>query len=132
MRDTDLNFVLNSWLKTFKYSGQSVKRVRDSLYYEFYEPLVKRLVAASDVYIACLRDDEDVVVGYLAIERRDDFDVIHFMAVKQPFQRMGVGHFLLRAAEPRQRTFFTHWTEPCNSLVNKFPFTFNPFLLHNR
>lgn len=128
MRDSDFNFIINSWLKTYKYSGPHVRRMLDSLYYEYYEPKVKELIRRSDIYIACLREDEDVIVGYLAIEPKETFDVIHFVLVKDLWQRMGIGHHLLCAAAPKLKTYFSHWTSPMQSLVNKYPFVYNPFL----
>lgn len=127
VRDTDVNFILNSWLKTYKYSGQSVRRVPDSIYFAHYEPLLKKIIKRSDVYVAALREDEDVIVGYLVIERKAELDFLHWLLVKDLWQRMGVGSLLLRAAEPKVKTRFTHWTNPIDSLANKFPFAYDPF-----
>lgn len=130
MRSTDFNYVISSWLKTFKYSGPHVRRMRDQDYYLAYEPIIKRLITKSDVYVASLREEPDVIVGYLAIERHQDYDVIHFTLVKDLWQKMGVGRYLIEAVEPKFTTYFTHWTSPIQSLINKIPFIYNPFLIH--
>lgn len=130
MQDGDFNFIISSWLKTYKYSGPLVKRMRDRDYYETYEPIVKRMIAKSDMFIACQREEPDIIVGFLAIERHKEHDVIHFTLVKDLWQKIGVGKYLLTAAEPKMKTYFTHWTSPMESLSHKFPqFTFNPFLI---
>lgn len=129
MVDSDFNFIINSWLKTYKYSGPHVKRMLDRVYYEFYEPKVKDLIKRSDVYVACLREEPEVIVGYLAIERKDEHDIIHFCLVKDLWQKIGVARYLLEAAAPVHPTFFTHWTSPMQSLINKIDFVYNPFLI---
>lgn len=101
----------------------------DSVYYETYEPIVKAMIKASDVYVACLREDQDVVVGYLAIERVTDHDIIHFTLVKDLWQKMGVATYLIEAADPRPRAYFTHWTKPIESLINKINYVYQPFLI---
>jgi hypothetical protein len=127
MKASDFNFIINSWLKTYKYSGPHVRRMLDSEYYPAYGPVVETLINRSDVYIACLREDPDVIVGYLAIENKQSHDIIHFALVKELWQKMGVGKYLLTAANPKGLTYFTHWTSPVLSLVNKYNFIFNPF-----
>lgn len=129
MGDADFNFIINSWLKTYKYSGPAVKRMLDRVYFETYEPIVKTLIRRSDVYVACLRDDPEIIVGYLAIERTKNHDVIHFCLVKDLWQKMGVATYLIEAADPRPDTYFTHWTNPIQSIINKVTYLFNPFLI---
>lgn len=126
MDEGDFNFVINSWLKTYKYSGP-FKRVADRIYFDHYEPKVKTLIKKSDVYIACLKEDPAVIIGYLAIERKGS-DIIHFCLVKDLWQKMGVAKYLLETAEPSRHASYTHWTDPMNSLSNKVTYTFNPFL----
>jgi hypothetical protein len=129
MQPSDFNYVINSWLKTFKYTGPSVQRIRDYEYYQSYEPIVKSLIKRSDVFIACLREEPEIIIGYLAIERQQDLDLIHFVQVKNLWQNIGIGRYLLQAAHPQLITYFTHWTNPVDSLVNKFNFTYNPYLI---
>lgn len=129
MRQSDFNFVIASWLKTFKATGSGFKQMRDSEYFETYEPIVKDLIKRSDIFIACLREEQDAVVGFLAIERKEERDVLHYILVKDIWKRMGIGRYLLKAADPRPQTRFTHWTSPVQSLLNKFPqFIYNPML----
>jgi len=128
MHGGDFNFVINSWLKSFKYSGPMVVRMTDSLYYKAYEPIVKRLITGSNVYIACLRDEPDALVGYLVIEQGLGPDIIHYVLVKDLWQKMGVATYLIKAAEPAPDSLFTHWTNPMNSLINKVTYKYQPFL----
>lgn len=131
MTPEDLNFILNSWLKTYKYSGPHVRRMRDNEYYESYEPIVKQLIKRSDVFIASLREETEIIVGYLVIERTRQHDIIHFTLVKDLWQKMRVASYLIEAAEPKSKTYFTHWTSPMQSLINKIGYIYNPFLIHN-
>lgn len=127
--DADFNFIISSWLKTYKYSGPHVRKMLDRIYYEAYEPIVKDLIKRSDIYVACLREDPDVIVGYLALERSQDKDVIHFCLIKDLWQKMGVATYLAHAAQPKEITYFTHWTNPIESIVNKIPYLYQPFLI---
>lgn len=129
MKDSDFNYVINSWLKTYKYSGPSVRRMRDQDYYPAYEPIVKRLIQSSDVYIASLREEPDVIAGYLSIERHTNHDIIHFLLIKDLWQKMGIARYLIQASDPKHTTYFTHWTSPIESLIHKIPFHYQPFLI---
>jgi hypothetical protein len=127
MKPSDFNFVINSWLKTYKYSGPHVRRMLDSEYYPAYGPVVESLIKRSDVYIAALREDTDVIIGYLALEPHANEDIIHFALVKDVWQKKGIGKLLLTAANPKRKTYFTHWTSPVQSLVTKYDFIYHPF-----
>lgn len=130
MIPSDFNYIINSWLKNYKYSGLMVSRMRDKEYYPAYGPIIERLMKRCDVYVACLREDEDVVIGYLAIERKSECDIIHYILIKELWQKMGVGRYLLQAADPKPNCcFITHWTNPVQSLINKFSVIYNPFLV---
>ena len=129
MTEGDFNFVISSWLKSYKYSGTAVRRMIDRVYYDAYEPIVKSLIKRSDVYIACLRSDPDAIVGYLAIERVEDHDIIHYCNIRDIWQKMGIASYLIEAAQPQNMTYFTHWTSPIQSLIHKIPYVYQPFLI---
>lgn len=132
MQDKDFNFIINSWLKSYKYSGSAVRRMRDSDYYIAYEPIVKVLIQRSDIYVACLREEPEVILGYIAVEPAEvgTTDVIHYLLVKDLWQRIGIGKYLLQAADPGPQSYFTHWTSPMDSLANKITYRYNPFLIY--
>lgn len=127
MADGDTAFVMSSWLKNYKYSGLAVSRMRDSEYFTSYQPIVEKLVTISDIYVASLREDTDVIIGYLAIQRLTESDIIHYIFVKEHWRKVGIARLLINAAAPKSTTYFTHWTDPMNSLSSKNPhFIYNP------
>lgn len=129
IRDTDVNFILATWLKTYKYSGDLPARVRDSEYFSTYEPILKELLSRATVTVACLIDDPDVVIGYVCYEP----EMLHWVHVKESWRNLGLAKLLVVKSGVSETARFTHWTQPMKSIVNKYPtFIFNPWGIYGR
>ena len=87
-----------------------------------YKLVVDRLLNTNNVVIACLKDNEDVIVGYSVLS--PDFLTIHWVYVKKRWRKQGLGRMLL----PKYPTTFTHFTTLGLELSKKFNnIQFNPF-----
>ncbi len=93
MREADRNYILSSWIKS--YASRSLD-ARDygahrREFYDDYAPVVRDLLARSQIIVACLREEPDVVVGWAAIEG----DALHYVLVKPRWRRLGVARWML-------------------------------------
>jgi GNAT superfamily N-acetyltransferase len=125
MAETDRNFVLSSWLRTYAHSGE-VKHTYDERvddYYRDYEPVVKALIARSQVICAVLPENHDVVVGWVCVED----DTLHYVLVKPRFRECGIAGQLLDGMDALPLAY-THRTGPAFRRL-RFPTTwaFRPF-----
>lgn len=115
--DTDTDFIYASWLHHYRFSSDFARNIRTHLYYEFHHKVIERILERkAKVRIACLKDDPDVIVGYLVYEGQDDAPVIHFCFVKKAFRQMGVAKSLVQGLA-LDNAYFTHRTKDCSWLI---------------
>jgi hypothetical protein len=119
--DTDTNFILKSWLTTFKNTGPAVIRMLDSEYFQDYQVIIKHFMSHSKTTIVCDPDDEAVIWAYMV----ESPHAIHYIYVKETFRQLGIGKFLVSQSKHQH---FTHWTHALKPIINKFPdLIYNPF-----
>lgn len=135
--ERDLNFVLSSWLKSFKANGLLSKRIKNTVYYQFHHALVKRLLQTAKVLVAADQVDDSVIYGWVAhdsvslSENATEASILHYTYVKSAFRDMGIAKMLWeKAGLYRNPTFFTHFTFACDNLMSKWPeLTYCPYLV---
>lgn len=104
--DTDRNYVISSWLKS--YAGKSRDgREYDKLasFYEDYGPIVCGLVDSGSIMVAAFEDLPDAIIGWFCSNN----DLLHYVHVKPRWRRMGVARWMLSGAEELPLTY-THRT----------------------
>lgn len=110
----DVNFVLNSWLKSFKES--SWFNISGKPYWRGHRLLILKLMRTKELTIACMKDDTNAIVGWSCTEP----GVIHYVYVKRPFRRFGVAKTLLAWAyapgEYNKSISYTHRTYHLNDI----------------
>ena len=130
-RQTDLPFVLNSWLRNYHEHGDGARHVPNEVFFSDagHHGVVTSLLATSTTLIACLPDDDDAICGWCCAEAYDDGrGVLHFVYVKAPYRRMGVGQTLLRSVG-FPLTVCTHWTPVIRSWRERGRiYVYNPYL----
>jgi GNAT superfamily N-acetyltransferase len=116
-RDEDLNFILNSWLKSFKpsyYAGS----IPDDMYWDVYESVFRRILKNSDVNVACDPESEYTIYGYSVTEDLD-VPVVHWIYVKQPFRSLGIAKDLVNASDLFNRdSYYTFRVADCKMLCS--------------
>ena len=128
----DLNFVFNSWLKSYRASAFS-RSVTNTIYFDNHHKLIEKYVLAGNHYIACDQNDPSQIFGYVVAERVDGILVIHYLYVKQSFRNMGIGKLLLEQVgfDVKTASIFTHMSEQANRLAAKYNFIYHPYLAFN-
>jgi hypothetical protein len=116
-RKGDVNFLLDSWLKSWrksKFSGV----VGNDRYFETTRAVIENLVARGAKFkVACLESDEDSILGWINYEKlKSGEDCVHYLYVKDPYLKMGVAD---RLVELVADTGF--YTFRFNQVVEFFP-----------
>lgn len=124
----DTNFIFNSWLRSYE---KVMKSVPKQMYRRGQMDLMKQLVGRSTVYVACDEKDLSQIYGYLIAEKLVDIDILHYIYVKSPFRRFGIGRVLYdvidrNAAYP---CIASHKTLYFDYLKEKWNLSFNPYIL---
>lgn len=120
----DFNFIISTWLRSFKHSSYFAKRIRNSIFYLFHHEVVSRILGLHQTltYIACDPLDVNVIYGYMVVGKHDENPLLHYVYVKSAFRRLGIANTLLKEAglDP-DKLVFSHWTFETDRLVEKFP-----------
>ncbi len=118
----DLNFVRASFRNGLYYGNSWFNLIPYPIFKRHYRPVIEAIIAKNDVWVACLKDDPDVILGYGIVSK--DFTTIHWTHVKDKFRKMGIARALL----PQYPVYITHLTAVGKLLMPKFEnCVFNPF-----
>lgn len=120
----DQNFIFATWLRSYKHSSQFARRVPDRLFYKFHQAAIARILGRGAETLVCTPPGEpELILGYSVREGV----TLHFVYVKKPFRRRGIGLALLRPAPE----LFTHWTNDWDVLKEKAcpDAQYNPYVI---
>lgn len=123
-REGDLNFVRATFLRGLYHGDSWFSLIPYKVYMTAYHPIVEAIIARNFVWIACLKDDPDTIIGYSIVSR--DASTITWVYVKAKWRKLGIARSLL----PQYPTAVTHLTALGKTLLTKFEnCIFNPFAL---
>ncbi len=126
---SDIPFIYNSWLKSFRFGNLDSRTMRTSVFYENYREVVDNILEQSQVVVACLPDEPSVILGYMVFHK----SIIHYMFVKESFRRLGIATTLFKTHVGYGHVTYTHITNEITKHVRSIPhWTYNPFLLYKR
>lgn len=120
-RPEDINFILSTMLKGLFYGSKFWSEVDQDSFFKNYEPFIKQLLVKSNVKVACLEDDADVILGYSMYHN----DTAHFVFVKKSYRKLGIAKLLW----PDNISTVSHITDIGNSIRKRMNLKFNPFSL---
>lgn len=124
-KTSDKNFVLATFLRGLYHGDSWFSQIPRDIFMENYSRIAEAMVNNTNtlIKIACLPDDEDVILGYSILS--SNYNTIHWCYVKSAWRKQGIAKSLL----PQYPTYITHLSSVGKSLMYKFPnAVFNPFL----
>ena len=111
-REGDLNFTVNSWLRSFESSNRAGKWATKEAYRDHYQPLVVAQIALCPPLVMVADDNPDAILGYVC----GNEDRLHYLYVKQLYRynpeapEMRVADELMDAAKLVDQLRTTYWT----------------------
>lgn len=115
---TDDPFIFSSWLNGLRYANDMFEQIDQEIYFKHYHQRIELILKRSEVNIACLKDDPDVILGYSVVEPT----ILHWVFVKPAWRGIG----LMRDLVPKDTKSVTHLTrvglkiKPTNVVYNPF------------
>lgn len=115
MGDSDLNFVLSTWLKSYyealKFYASGSVRVpypKDDVFFQGHQAKIKALLLNPNTHcLVCVApDDNDQIIGWLVYDR----STLHYCYVKHVFRNLGAGK-KLKAAMTAPVALYSHHTK---------------------
>lgn len=127
--EADVGFVFNSWLKSHRYSD-SVKGISSPIYYSGQHRLIERAIETGKLLIACSKEDESHIYGYVCAGHYDGHLAVHYIYVKQTYRNLGIGLELLNQFRHGDTAaFYTHSSKMSELLNKKYSMIYHPYLL---
>lgn len=117
----DRNFILATWLRGLRFGNDWYEAIPSDLYYEVYHQIVDAILLdpSVDIKVACLKDDEDVILGYSVYSGSR----VDWVFVKQAWRKIGIAKSLL----PPSIKTISHLTKCANTwLKNHTDVEFHP------
>lgn len=131
----DIPFIHSSWGTSY-YKGAGYKKVvSPQEFHKKHRPLRDKILDSSNstIVVVCAETDPTLIVGWAAVERPEDEDLmlIHYIYVKQAFESLGIAKTLIEKMVKTNAIITTHLT-PCAEKIlrtKKIRYLFVPHLI---
>ncbi len=125
----DLKFIELTFLKG-SYHGNpclsdygSIMYIPKPAFMEGYKSVLENLIKISIIPVACLKEQEDVMLGYAIFTRHPEGSILHYVHVKEAWRKLGIARKLV----PGDTISTTATSLPGNSIRRKKKISYNPF-----
>lgn len=116
--ETDKNFILSTWLKSYHTHGNEYRKPPSQIYYQEHQELIKKKLETCAVTIATTTDDETQIIGYIV----SDSACVHYLYVKNLFRGFKIAKKLLQTTGAALYSHHTSYSEQLNK-----GFAYNPY-----
>lgn len=119
-KEEDKAFVMATWLRGLYYGNPWFKEIDKNIFMERYHEILTKLLLreTTELAIAVLKDDPDVILGYSVMDAR----TLHWVFVKEAWRKMGIAKSII----PKDIDATTHMTIIGKKLKPRHV-KFNPF-----
>ena len=123
--ESDIPFIYASWLTSYRHEED---KMTNTMYFEKFKKILTSILEKSHVIVACSEEDPEHVYGYIVYEKKDPV-IVHYILVKQTFQRLGIGTKLKdQIKDGNNPMVCTFAGFAFTKLKNKWRLTYNPWL----
>lgn len=120
IRGTDVDFILSSWLRSYRLS-EVVRPIPKDVYYEEHHRIARRLLEQSDVKMLVSTEDPDTIIACMISQK----PWIHYIYTKQQFRRMKLASGLV--GDPGSWEGYTHRTLLSQKIRLPQAWVYNPY-----
>jgi hypothetical protein len=92
-KPSDLNFIYNSWLESYKESPDNP--IKGNAYYSYQKMLIVSILRRAQVSILCNPDDLDQIFGWCVYEITEDCIIVHWLHIKYSFRKLGFARYII-------------------------------------
>lgn len=91
---SDEAFIYLSWLKSFNFSNIYFKAINEFLFNTVYHRVIEKILKdpETEIKIACLPDDEDVILGFSVYNPTKK--ILHYVFTKEAWRKCGIAKAL--------------------------------------
>lgn len=110
-------FIYSTWLRGLYYGNDWFRKIDKTSFFDKYRIVVNNLLTRSTVRVACLEDDQDVIVAYVVYSG----NCLHWVYVKKDWRKLGIATALI----PDSIEVVTHLTKRA---AKNNPYKFDPLI----
>lgn len=111
----DTNFIINTWWNNLYSNVRWIAGFMDREKFGKYHDILVHIMNKSEVVVCCLKEDPDVIIGYSVFEKTDQDTILHWVFVRNDWQRKGIARDLV----PSGITIATHLTKTGERILEK-------------
>ena len=122
---SDLNFIYATMLNSLYYGCPFYSAIDKKSFFYHYQQVIKQMLLKRSIslIVACLDDEPDIILGWVAHEPT----IVHFVYVKNAWRKQGIATQLLKGCS--QLSFVTHITALGDNIRKEKGLKFDPFLI---
>ena len=123
----DLNFIMNSFLRSLR-GSPGLKSIPNEIYYYEQSRRLENLLRSSTTLVACNPELPDQIYGYVIGTPNKE---THFIYIKFTYRKLGLARKLLEAFHPqlyKKTLVATHTCRNWSEVSAKFRHIHNPFV----
>lgn len=122
----DKNFIYSTWLLGLYYGCSWFTEIKKNTFMASYHQILDNLIPHSQIKVACLKDEPDVILGY-SVSHKVQLDTVHWVFVKSAWRKIGIAKSLVAT----DNILATHMTKIGLEILKAHPqMEFNPFKLN--
>lgn len=130
-KESDSPIIYGPWLKSQRRWGSNAY-IRNRIYFEEEKQKIAKILAKSQVIVACNSEDADHVFGWVCYSKLGELLVLHYAFIKASYQKLGIftqtiSHLCPNLGKVEIAT--THTSQTGLILEPKFKLVYNPYLL---
>lgn len=114
-KPSDSNFILNSWLKSYR-NSLLTRTWKNEDYYPAQTKLIQNLVGEWPTHIICNSLDEDQIYGYVCGALTENEYIVHYAYMKWTYRKLGFIKTLVTVLAQGKPVVTTHWMPVCRHL----------------
>jgi GNAT superfamily N-acetyltransferase len=121
----DLNFIMSSWLKSYRTSTVA-KEMKTDAYYRIHNKAILHNLPKFSVLIACDQYADSEIYGYIVSSRMiGDITLVHYVYVKHQFRGNDIATQLLQLAmDDTSNVIITHCSRDGESFMKSTGLTY--------
>lgn len=125
----DRNFILSTWLKSFRKTRDNKRMINDVYYPNQTETIERTLDKAQTLTISNPQDNSHIY-GYIVFESTPKALILHYAYTKRTYRRFGLFKNALKSILSKDKRIIiaTHANDNFDMLQPKYGLIYNPYM----
>lgn len=116
----DIAYITSTWMNSYRANNEFPRDMKHRIFSSEHNRIINSILIKANTLVACDPEDEGHIFGYVVTSEKDlGLDIVHYLYVKAPFQRKGIGKDLIAEAKKTNKVVYTHKNQKAKWIVDK-------------